>query len=77
MPHALCKELIAAPRPPPAIAIAACLWRLRGTSLRLVNFPVSILKPVRGSDQSIIEAKSQLSEVSGTAGLVGHVLGID
>jgi hypothetical protein len=35
------------------------------------------LKPVRGSDQSIIEAKSQLSEVSGTAGLVGHVLGID
>jgi len=32
------------------------LWHLRGTSLRLVNLPVSILKPVRGSDPGFYQA---------------------
>jgi ceramide glucosyltransferase len=49
-------------------AIAACLWhlgrrRLRSASLRLANSPISILKPVRGSDPGFYEAiRSQASQ---------------
>ncbi len=37
-------------------AIAACLWHRRGAGPRLQNSPVSILKPVRGTDPGFYAA---------------------